>query len=130
MNASAATRTNGAASNLDRNLGKFHRPGTTTLHANSGGTRPSLASAHPNTHFPRGAPLGYTFAKARPQKSAALKTKNSVGTNKSPKSLEFERAARDWHGGDVAPLRALHTELVTAGNTHRVTVNVSATAAR
>jgi hypothetical protein len=59
-----------------------------------------------------------------------LKTKNSVGTNKSPKSLELERAARDWHGGDVAPLRALHTELVTAGNTHRVTVNVSATAAR
>mmetsp|Transcript_11693 Transcript_11693/g.45383 ORF Transcript_11693/g.45383 Transcript_11693/m.45383 type:complete len:233 (-) Transcript_11693:34-732(-) len=174
VNASAATSSAGATSVPARTRGKRHRPGTTTLHAHSGGTSANLASAHANTERPRGAgpvadriivapvvgpvascvvvapvascvagcvvvaPIagcvvvvrGYTFAKARPQKSPTLNTRKSVGTNKSPRSRDDPRSGRGKHGGDDAPFAALHTELVTAGNTHRVTVNVSATARR
>ena len=150
VNASAATSSAGATSVPARNRGKRHLPGTTTLHAHSGGTSANLASAHANTERPPGAapvdnevvaPVvvdevvvvvvrGYTFAKARPQRSPTLNTRKSVGTNKSPRSRDVPRSGRRKHGGDVAPFAALQTELVTAGNTHRVTVNVSATARR
>mmetsp|Transcript_14803 Transcript_14803/g.60500 ORF Transcript_14803/g.60500 Transcript_14803/m.60500 type:complete len:267 (+) Transcript_14803:747-1547(+) len=55
VNASAATSSAGATSVPARTRGKRHRPGTTTLHAHSGGTSANLASAHANTERPRGA---------------------------------------------------------------------------
>lgn len=120
----------GGTSDDDNNLGTRHRFAVMTLHIMSGGNNNARERARVRTARPDNgaAVLGQTFAAHLPAKSMMLKTRNKAGTQRSPKSLPPRPGPGSGaHGGDVAGLRALQMELVTAGNTARVRAKVTNT---